>query len=129
MEFLIPKLDEITVGMDGKRVLLKSSNGTEMKIPWQVVETLCKVMVSKSKQMEEMANLDRILADQAMMFRSGAPFGLSNRRDILKEAAHIAQYDDKLRRYMPGGIKSTAIVGTPTVIRHDPPKEAKIEKL
>ena len=123
MEFLIPQLEEIKVVMDGKRVVLSSSKGVTMKIPWQAVPTLCKAMITKAKQMEEMANLDRILEDQAMMFRSGAPFGLSNRTDILKEAAHIARYDDKLRKYMPGGVKSTALVGTPTVIKHDPPKE------
>ena len=127
MEFIISQLDEIRVGMDGKRVVLQSSKGITMKVPWQVVETLCKAMIAKSKQIEEMANLDRLLADQAMMFRSGAPFGLSNRRDILKEAAHIAQHDDKLRKYMPGGVKSTALVGTPTVIKHDPPKEVSDE--
>ena len=125
MEFLIPQLEEIKVGIDGKRVVLSSSKGATMKIPWQVVTTLCKAMNTKAKQLEEMANIDRLLADQAMMFRSGAPFGLSNRRDILKEAAHIAQHDDKLRKYMPGGVKSTALVGTPTIIKHEPKEEQK----
>ena len=121
-QFIIPKYQEVKVRIDGSYVALVTDN-TTIKIPWQMAKALAKAIVIQAGKVEEMADLKRVISDQAFMFRSGAPFGLSNNLDILKEAAHEAQYNDELRKQLPGGVKSTALVGTPTVIKHPPKKE------
>lgn len=122
-KLIVPEIGEVKVGLDGSKVVIYTKDAV-IKIPWQVSTVLAKAIHAKGKQAEEMANLPRLLSDQALMFRTGAPFGLSNNPDILKEAAHKAQFDRELRK-LPGGVKSTALVGTPRIIKHRPKKEVK----
>ena len=125
VQILVPKLEEVKIELDGSRIVLHTKNAI-IKTPWQVIKTLTKAMLIQAGRAEELANLPRLVQDHAIMMRTGAPFGLTNDPDIQKEAAKVAQYDPKLRRYLPGGVKGTALLGTPTLIKH-PPKEAKSE--
>lgn len=69
---------------------------------------------------EELEQAERIARDTAILYRSGAPLGLSNRLDIKQEAMKQAHWDSELRRYMPGGVRSEEAVGTPAIIQHPP---------
>lgn len=115
---------EMVVRCEGDRVLLIYNGTLVCSLPYQAAEQLSRAILAKAKQAEEQAHALDIVSDQAILTRLGIPFGLSNRRDILKEAANEAAWNSKLRRYIPparaGGIASQAIFGTPAVIRHDP---------
>jgi hypothetical protein len=65
---------------------------------------------------EEHAKAERIALDTAILYRSGAPFGLSNHPAIVDEAKKEAAWNTELRRAMPGGVKSAEAFGTPAVI-------------
>lgn len=67
---------------------------------------------------EEQAKASQIAHDTAILYRSGAPFGLSDHPVIIDEAKKQAAWDTELRRAMPGGIKSAEALGLPTVIKH-----------
>lgn len=111
----------ITVGMDGPRVLLTIDGKTE-SIPWEAADEIARALTVKARQAEEEQKALGIAADNAVLLRVGVPIGLSSRPDILHESAQIAQYDRDLRRYLPGGIKSREVFGTPTIRRHAPKK-------
>lgn len=81
----------------------------DMREIWRAVTAGC-------RKAEEFAKAELVIADNAILFRSGAPFGLSDHPKILEETVKAAQHDRDLRRFMPGGIRSTELHGTPTLI-------------
>lgn len=86
---------------DGKNILV---------MPLKIAKTVADGLMSKAKLAEEHAKRDLIIADSAILLRTGLPFGLSNNNKIKKEAFKAAE-DVKL----PGGIEPTSLVGTPSV--------------
>jgi len=61
---------------------------------------------------EEWEQAERLIQDQALMIRTGAPIGLTDNVAINKAALTEAQWGN-LRKYIPnpGGIKSQAVFG------------------
>jgi hypothetical protein len=116
-------LDSITVRREGDKVLLLSGGLLIAEMPWQAADDLARALTAKARQAEEHVKAERIAFDSAILMRAGVPFSLSNRRDILKEAMKEAAWSTKLRRYMPGGVKSREVFGIPSIINH-PPKGA-----
>lgn len=77
---------------------------------------------------EESSDPEKLILDAAILHRSGAPFGLSNSPKINAEAKKEATGNRELRRFMPDGIKSAEVLGTPTVkIDTRPPLEQALE--
>jgi hypothetical protein len=109
-------IEAIAVRQEGERVLLIKDGRLIVDLPYQAALDLAKALRIKGKLAEELSEANGIIRDQALLIRIGAKLGLTRRRDIMKEAIKEAEHDRDLRRYLPGGIKSTAIVGTPTVI-------------
>jgi hypothetical protein len=109
----------VTIGQDGPRVLL-TLDGRTVSIPWEHADEIARALTVKARAAEEEQQALGIVADQALLLRVGVPLGLSDRPDIQAEAAHAAQYDRDLRRYLPGGVRSQETFGTPAVIRHAP---------
>ena len=69
---------------------------------------------------EEWAKAKRIVLDTAILYRAGAPFGLSNHPAIIDEAKKEAAWNSGIRRCMPGGVKSAEAFGVPAVLRGPP---------
>lgn len=113
-------LHALTIRREGEKVLLLSGGVLIAEMPWQSADELARALTAKARQAEEQQKAESIAYDAAILMRAGVPMGLSNRRDIIKEAMKEAAWNTNLRRYMPGGIKSKEVFGTPTVIRHDP---------
>ena len=120
------ELKEVTVRQEGDRVLLLHNGTLLFSLPWQAALELGRALHVKGKLAEEEANAARIVYDQAILTRVGFPVGLSNRPDILAEAAKEAAWNSDLRRYIRGGramgIANQTVFGTPT-ISVSPPKE------
>src|SRR5262245_33039338 len=90
------------------------------EVGWRDALAIADAIRVQAKKAEEQDNAGQIIADQALLIRRGSPFGLTNRLDMLKEAVKEATWNRTLRRALPGGIKSTAVVGTPAIIQHPP---------
>lgn len=126
----IPVLRTLEVRTDNDRVVLLEEGKAILNIPWEMASNLGRMLIAKSKIAEEQAKALDIIKDQAIIQRAGFKFGLTNDPDIQDEAMKEAQYNRKLRRAMPGGVKSKGKVGTPTLIKKQPTnnggKNAKI---
>lgn len=117
-------LQSITVRREGEKVLLLSGGILIASLPWRAADELANALRSKARLAEEQEKGEKIAMDSAILMRAGVPFSFSNRFDILKEAIKEAAWNATLRRFMPGGVKSKEVFGTPTIIRHKP-KEVK----
>jgi len=112
----------MSVRQEGDRVLVFKNGVLIADMPWQAADQLWKAIRAKTKAAEEHASAEQIIADQSLLIRAGAPFGLTNHPLILSEATKEAAWNRDLRRHLPGGIKSTEILGLPRIIQHKPRK-------
>jgi hypothetical protein len=119
---IVPKLERISVQQDGNQVLLVKDGTLLVRLPWEAAQVLAKAIQIQAGKAEEIARAEQIIFDDAILLRAGAPVGLSSNPIILDQAAKEAAWNSKLRRYMPGGIKSKEKFGTPRIIRHRPRK-------
>lgn len=113
-------LKQITVRQEGPKVLLLSGGILIAEMPWEAADQLANAIRAKARQAEELQKAEQIAFDQAVLFRSGAPIGLTRHRAIMSEAIKQALWNTELRRYMPGGVKSQEVFGTPAILRHLP---------
>ena len=113
-------MNELRILTNGERVILVKDGSLVADMPWQAALELANAIYRQAKLAEELANAEEIVMDQAILMRAGAPFGLSGNADIMEEAGKEAAWNSDLRRYMPGGIRSRSVVGTPTIIGHPP---------
>lgn len=119
MDIIHGELKEVVVRQEGDRVLLLHNGRLLFSLPWVAALDLARALHVQGKRAEEEANAIQIVYDQAILTRAGFPIGLSNRPDILAEAAKEAAWNRDLRRYMRGpmaaGIANQTVFGTPTV--------------
>lgn len=111
-------LKSVTIRCEGDKVLLLSGGILIAEMHWQKADELADLLHRKARQAEEQAKAERIINDSAILVRAGVSFTLSNRPDILKEAAKEAAWNRDLRRFMPGGVKSKEVFGLPSIVRH-----------
>lgn len=107
----------------GSSVLILADGKLVADMPWNVALKSANALHSVGKNAEEWDHAERIAQDQAILMRSGAPFGFSSHPKIIDEAIKRAAWDRDLRRYMPGGIKSREVFGRPTIVKHPPRNE------
>ena len=112
--------DQINIRQQGTRVLLIKNGVLIADLPWQKALAVAQGLIVQARKAEELAKAERIIQDQALLLRAGAPFGLTTHPAILREAAKEAEHNRVLRRYLPGGIKSQEAVGTPTILQQPP---------
>lgn len=116
---------EFTIRQDGQHVLLLVDGRlVGAPLPWDAALEIGRAIIEKARAAEEIAKVSGVISDQALLLRSGAPFGFTSHPAIQAEAAKEAQSNPKLRRALPGGIKSQEQLGKPTVIRHPPPRRS-----
>lgn len=113
-------LNSLTVRQEGEKVLLLSGGVLIAEMPWQAADELANALRAKARQAEEQSKAESVVYDSAILMRAGAPFSFSIRPDILKESRKEAAWNSNLRRYMPGGVRSTEVFGTPSVIGGQP---------
>ncbi len=116
---LTAKANKFRVRDEGPDVVLVL-NGVATVMPPQIARLLARALHAKASRAEEVIEHERIARDHAILMRAGAPFGLTSRPEILREAITAAHHDRDLRRYMPGGVKSREVFGAPTIIVHPP---------
>jgi hypothetical protein len=121
MDFTVPKIKTVRIGHDGFHVILEQDSRILM-IPWQAALEVAKGMTAQARKVEEIVKANQIISDEAFLNRLGFPMSLTKNPDIKKEAFKEAQYDPKLRKYLPNapGIPSSEAVGIPGLIQHPP---------
>lgn len=116
----LPALPELAVGplavrQQGAQVLVLASGALLFEMPWTAAARLWKAVKTKALEADEMAHADQIALDGALLLRTGAPFGLTGNPKIQTEIAKEAVHNRDLRRYLPGDVKGTVILGAPVV--------------
>jgi hypothetical protein len=107
----------IRIKQEGSHVLLIVNGILIAELPHDAAHRVGKALMSSAKLAEEWANPLPLVADQALAFRCGLPFGLTNNVKIIEEAKQSALYDRDLRRYIRG-TPTKIHIGTPGVHQH-----------
>jgi hypothetical protein len=119
----------VSIRQEGISVLVVVDGRAVLEMPWQAALDVSMAIRIQAKEAEALAKVEGIIWDQAILVRSGAPFGLTSHRDMLKEATKEAAWNSPLRKYMPGGIKSQAVFGVPRLIQHPPARGESDEQV
>lgn len=123
-QILIPQYTQLSIRQEGTRVIVLHNGKALMDLTWDAAKQLSRAILIKALLAEEEAKAWDIIADQAILTRTGAPFGLTSNPAMLHEAGKEAAWNRDLRRYIrgkhAGGIESQATVGTPAIIRMNP---------
>lgn len=123
-QILIPQFTQLSIRQEGTRVIVLHNGKALMDLAWEAAKQLSRAILVKALLAEEEAKAWDIIADQAILARTGAPFGLTNNPAMLHEAGKEAAWNSDLRRYIrgkrAGGIESQGVVGTPAIIRLNP---------
>ena len=122
MNLVIPQTRQASVRKEGHRVVI-ILDGKGADLPWEAALELGRGIITQARRIEEEIKAEEIIADQAFLIRSGAPFGLSRNLSILNEAGKEAVYNPELRHCIPstggiGAINSRGIIGQPNLIQH-----------
>ncbi len=114
---------KVSVKQEGSRVLLEIG-GRAVAMPWDKALELSRALRVMGKKAEAHDSAQRIIHDGAILLRAGVPVGLTDDVKLQEEIAKEAAWNKELRRYMPGGIRSRAVVHAPKILRGKP-REAR----
>jgi len=116
---LTPKTRTVDVSQEGERVFIIERGRAILELPWDAAQALARAILTQAARAEEIAKAEQIVYDNAILLRSGAlPIGLTSNPVLIDQTIREAQSNTNLRRYMPGGIKSREVFGTPAIIKH-----------
>lgn len=108
---------------EGQHVLVQFDDGAKsfvLQLEGKVAVEIGAMLRAEGLLADEWAQAERVANDSAILLRAGSNFGLSNDPRILEEAKKLAAWDSDLRRFMPGGVKSSEAFGTPSVMVQPP---------
>jgi hypothetical protein len=105
----------LTVRQDLGKILVIGNGRLLFDMPAAVARQVWRAVKGKAKLAEEHDAADRVIADNALLLRTGAPFGLSDNPRILAESAKEAAHNRDLRRFIPGGVQADRLRGAPRV--------------
>lgn len=117
---------EIRIRQDGTHVLLIVGGKLVADLPWDAALDVAQAIKHQARRAEELAKAVGVAFDQAILIRSGAPFGLTSHPAIQAEAAKLAAWDSSLRRYMSKGIRSEEQFGMPGIKQYPPARRGKV---
>lgn len=113
---------EMTIRQEGARVRLIVGGRLIADLAPEAARELAALLRHQAGKAEEIVQRERIVFDQAILLRVGAPIGLIHDPHLRHQAASEAAWNSDLRRYLPGGVKSQEVFGTPTVLQFPPRK-------
>lgn len=116
---MIDTVQQMQVRQEGESVILIVNGRAVAQMPPESALEVSRAIRIQAGKAREIGEAERVINDQALLTRAGAPFGLTNNPKILDAAGREAAWDRNLRRRFPGGIKSQSHVGSPTIVNHD----------
>lgn len=97
---LIPQTKHVSVALEGDRVLVIQDGRAILDLPWNAAQMIARALLIKANEAEALANAEQAIFDQALLYRTGAPFAFSTDKRITDSAVKEAGWNDKLRRYI-----------------------------
>ena len=118
----------LVLGGNPERLLFDANTrptGADGKGP-SIARQLWQSWLAATRTADEWANREQVARDAAILVRTGAPVGIANHPEILREANALADGDRDLRRFIQDqrgrvglhGVASTVALGAP-VVGHD----------
>lgn len=104
----------VAIRQQGEMLLVIGNGKLLFDMTADISDKILSALYSQSRACEEWEKAEKIALDNAILFRAGAPFGLTNDPKIQEESIKEAVHNRNLRRWMPS-IKSEEAVGTPTI--------------
>lgn len=101
--------DKVVFLMDGKYVC---------DMDWSIALEVAKIVRHVAKLAEEYAVANKLIIQDALLIRSGAPFALTNNRKIREASYNEAQWGKEAKRMPLAGVPSRKEVGAPSLIQH-----------
>lgn len=120
-------IQRVDIRQEGPRVHLVVSGRLVGDWTPEMAREVAAALNHQAGRAEEILERERIVFDQAILLRLGAPLGLLHDPHLRAEAGREAAWNSRLRRYLPGGVRSAEAFGVPTIIRHAPPATAPQE--
>lgn len=120
VDTLVRKVSKVNIRQDGLDVVLLSDGRRVLEVPWDAALQLGHAVIVQARRIEERLRAENIAFDQAILMRSGMPFGLTSNPMIIDMAKKEAAHNSLLRKNVPkaGGVESQEAVGAPKIIRH-----------
>ncbi len=112
----------VRVRQEGTKVLMVI-DGRASEMPPEAARLLARALIEKAAAAEELARVDSVILDSALLLRIGVPIGLTKHPKILEEARKEAVTNRDLRRYAPGGVRSSEQFGAPRITQTPPPEK------
>ena len=102
------------------QIVLLCNGQLVTSFPSQVGREIIDALNKQVLAIENDANPEKTVMDQAVLHRKGINIGLSDSRKIMAEAHKEAQWNRDLRRALRAtdGVPSTEVVGTPMLTNH-----------
>lgn len=123
MDLLVTRQREGEVRQNGTKVDLLLEGRLVVELSYESAQSLAKALWRVAKLAEELAQVEKVIEDQAILMRSGLMVPLVSNQTMAVEAAKKAQWDSDLRRYIPQN-QSNGIVFAPSV-HQKPAKDNK----
>jgi hypothetical protein len=92
---------DMRIKREGDKVLLFKDGTLVATMPYEAAKAVGDALRKKANEAEHHANPKKIITDQAIMVRTGAPFGLTSDPVLQSEAFKEAELNRGLRRYIP----------------------------
>lgn len=114
----------VNVREEGNAVLLFVDGRLAFRVNCNEALEIANALTSVARIIDERVQHERIVFEQALLMRSGAPFGLVTRYnpDLMKLARKEAAWNSDLRRYIRSAPESPANVYA-LGLYHAPPEE------
>lgn len=119
MDIHTPQTVSVTLHQEFDRVWLMINGQRVLDMGWQHALEVGKALVFQARKAEEVAKVDQVIFDQAILMRAGVPLRFATRNDMLKLAGNEAAWNSDLRRYMPNNLERYGTVFAPTVTCHE----------
>jgi hypothetical protein len=104
--------------LDATHTLMVFQGRVVASIPWQACLEVGASFTVAARKGEELAKAPDIIAQDALLVRTGAPFALTDNPRIRDASYNDAQWDPHVRRAMPlRAVPSPRQCGTPTLIK------------
>lgn len=98
---LVPKTQHASVIQEGERVKLILDGKLVADLPPEAAIALGRALITKGRLAEEIVYRERVIADQALLFRAGVGIPLAVNPALRALAAKEAAWSSELRRALP----------------------------
>lgn len=128
---IVPKTQHASVIHEGERVKLIIDGKLVADLPPEAAIALGRALITKGRLAEEIVQRERVIKDQALLFRAGVGIPLIVNPALREEAGRVAAWDSELRRALPNrtdAVNKTAGQVYMPAVWQDPPPEKPTEE-